>query len=344
MHVVTGASGFVGSHVVDALLERGEQVVAAVRPGDDLRWLAGKPVRIAPIDVTTGEGLAEALRDATVIYHLAGATGCAPLSAFQAVNVEGTARVVAAARRIGPRLQRFIFVSSAMAGGPTLDGRPRVEGDTPAPVSPYGRSKLAAEAALADASDLPWVIVRPSAIYGPRDRSCLGLFRLAQLGVVPIIGARRATSFVDVSDVARGMLAAAAHPAAIHRTYHLTAPPVEHREIGQALGAALGVCTVDVLIPATLLRWVAEAMELHHRLTGAPAFLNRRKVTEMLDHGWSCSGERAARELGFRPNLDLTAGFAITAEAYRREGWIASRGAAASGRTLVAEAGHARGA
>lgn len=208
--LVTGASGFVGSHLVDALVEEGWRVRCLVRTTSRLRWLPRARVELAHGALNDPPALRAALEEARVIFHLAGLTSATSPARYAAVNVEGTRALVAAMRERAPGAL-LVHCSSLAAAGPSLDGRPLSESDPPRPIGPYGESKLAAERLVAS-SGLDHVIVRPPAVYGPRDADILAVFRLAARGLALRLGPRgQRLSLVHVRDLAHGLIDAAEH-------------------------------------------------------------------------------------------------------------------------------------
>jgi nucleoside-diphosphate-sugar epimerase len=320
---VTGASGFVGSHVVDRLLAAGEPVAALVRRSSDLRWLEGKAVELRVADLDTGEGLAEALRGVRRLYHAAGVTRSATPEQFRNGNCRASVALARAAARHAPGLERFLYVSSLAAAGPAREGRPLTEADPLRPVGAYGESKRDAEEALRAIPGLPLTIVRPPIVYGPRDPNFKPLFRGVWRRVLPVVGqGRQRLSMVFAPDLAEGMVAAARSTKAAGRTYFLTGPDADWREAEEALAAALRVRPWRLSVPPPLLRIAGEAFEWKARLTGVPQAINRRKVREMLEPRWTCSGARAEADFGFRAATPLEEGFRRTWKWYREAGWI----------------------
>ncbi|MHC4597809.1 MAG: NAD-dependent epimerase/dehydratase family protein [Planctomycetota bacterium] len=323
MHLVTGASGFIGSHLVDRLLARGEQVAGCVRPTSDRRWLDGKPVALRTVDLATGEGVADAVKDATALYHVAGITGAASAEAFRKGNCEASLNLARTVLERAPRLRRFVYVSSLASTGPARASRPVTESDALQPVSSYGESKRDAEAGLRAMENLPLVIVRPPIVYGPRDRNLLSLFRLASRRLLPVVGqGRQRLSFIFGPDLAEGIAAAGEATVERGETFFLTGAAADWREAGKALDRALRVSSLRLCLPEILLRVAGEVFEWKHRLTGAPSPFNRRKVREMLEPQWTCSGAKAARALRFEAPTGLEEGFRLTAEWYRAQGWL----------------------
>ncbi|MHC4490097.1 MAG: NAD-dependent epimerase/dehydratase family protein, partial [Planctomycetota bacterium] len=168
--LVTGGHGFLGSHLVDLLLARGFRVRCLLRPERPASVFAGRAVDIARGDLRRSEGLAAAVRGVDLVFHVAGLVTARGPAEFRAVNVEGTRRIAAAVGRVNPGSRPFFYVSSQAAAGPSRDGRPVREDRPPQPLTHYGRSKLGGERALSEVlGGVAWSIVRPPAIYGPRD-------------------------------------------------------------------------------------------------------------------------------------------------------------------------------
>jgi nucleoside-diphosphate-sugar epimerase len=323
MNLVTGANGFVGSHLVDRLLARGEPVAAAVRRTADLRWLDGKNLALRFVGLESGEGLEAALRDVRVLYHVAGVTRSATPEAFRKGNCDLSVSLARAALRHAPRLERFLYVSSLAAAGPAREGRPLTEEDPRRPVGAYGESKRDAEEALRSIPSLALTIVRPPIVYGPRDTNFVPLFRGASRRLLPVVGqGRQRLSMVYVEDLAEGMIAAANSKAALGRIYFLTGSDADWREAGEAFRFALGARPWRIHVPPPLVQLAGELFEWKYRLTGVPQAINRRKVREMLEPRWTCSGARAEADFGFRPATALAEGFRKTWKWYRENGWI----------------------
>ncbi len=320
--VVTGASGFIGSHVVDDLIARGATVVAGIQHPGDTRWLPRDVVETRVIDVVTGEGLADALRGADRVYHLAGVTGNATAAEFDAVNFRGTERVARTALAVAPNLACFVYVSSLAAMGPSTAERPHAEDAPRAPICPYGRSKRDAEVALEAMEDLPLAIVRPPVTVGPRDALGLSLFKLVQLGVWPIVGdGQQALSAVSVEDLAPWVVAAGLVPPGEGHCFHVPAEGIDVVGLGLALGRAVGVQPRVVRVPVPLALAAAWAAEGLRALTGLTTSFGVRKVHDLRCPAWTSQTSRSwsARRYG------LEVGMARAVRWYRDEGWLAAR-------------------
>lgn len=327
--LVTGGAGFVGSHVVDALLGAGASVRVLVRASTNRQFLDPRRVEFRDGDLSGEsdadfERLVAALSGCATLYHVAGVVTSARKSDYERVNVEGAARVARAAAAAGVR--RVLLVSSQAAAGPSGPAAPRAESDPEAPMTAYGRSKLAGERAVravADAGGLELVVVRPPAVYGPRDRAFLGLFKLIGLGIVPLhaAAATQRISIVHAADLARGIVLAAERAPA-GGVYFLT-DGAEHTAaaIANAIARALGKRPAFITIPRPLLEAAAWGAEIGERVTGRAAMLTRERLRQWTVPYWTISDVRARAEFGYAPERDLVAGMAETAAWYRARRW-----------------------
>lgn len=322
--LVTGGSGFVGSHVVDALLEAGYRVRCLVRGSSRLRWLEGKPVELVQADLCDSD-LAAAVEGVDRVIHCAGLTRGSHRALF-AANREGTRALLDACVASGDRM-RFVFCSSQAAAGAGALQRPREVEDPPEPMGDYGRSKLAAEQEVLERSDrLEVVVLRPVAVYGPRDEDMLPYFRMAARGVFVVPGLRRRlVQLVHVRDVAAVLLRAAERPAVVGNTYFVAHPEIfDWPELAAALGKAVGRRLVTLRLPTPLL-WpaggVAELLGGGRR----PGQLDLRRARDMARRAWTCRVDRTVEDLDWEPRYDIVDGLRDTAEWYREQSWLSAR-------------------
>ncbi len=333
--LITGASGFVGSHVADTFRMRGYAVRAQVRARSSRRWLtdtAGAPlpgVTLVDGDVTDAASLPAAVRGTDVVVHCAGLVDHRDGPQLAAVNAGGSENVARAVREaiaagVGPR--RLVYVSTLAVSGASTDGRPRDESDAPRPINEYGRTKLAGERACFALRDVCQVAsIRPPAIYGPRDVAFLAMIRLLRAHMRPvtgIAGPARRISIAHVADVCEAIWLAATHPAADGA--YFVSDTVLHRfeDVTAAIADALGVWTLPMpLVPAVIAAaWrVSAAWE---RLTGRTGIVTREQAEQLLAGEWIVSTDRLTRELGFTPQRTLAAGWRETLDWYRTEGWM----------------------
>jgi nucleoside-diphosphate-sugar epimerase len=323
--LVTGASGFVGSHLVDALVARGDEVTALVRRTSNRRWLEHGAVRCTLGSFDDPASLEDAVRGQDAVFHIAGVITALTRRDYFRTNVDGTRRLVEACRRAAPGLKRFLHVSSLAACGPAR-GIPAVDETTPChPVSPYGESKLGGErAAMAASPDLPVTAVRPPVVVGPRDSALLPFFRVAKHGLRPILGERKHLSLVYVSDLVAGILLAASAPRAAGQVYFVTGRGWhDYDALSLAMARASGVRrTVRLRVPMSALSVAALAMETIAPLTGNTPMLTGFKIREISQQRWTCTAAKAEQELGFAPRVGLDEAMEHTARWYRDEGLL----------------------
>ena len=324
--IVTGGTGFIGSHLVEALVARGDDVVCVRRPGGGRGWLTDVPVAFADVGVNDAARLAKVLQGADVVFHLAGRNHARSPAELSSLNTDGTACVVRAAGTHGAAAPHLVFASSIAAVGPCRDGGSLSPDSIPDPISRYGRSKILAEAVLhAYANRVPTTIVRLPSVYGPRDRGIFKFLRLMQWGVALTVGSwDREVSLIHVTDLVQGLLAALVpRGRASGRIYYLAHPePVTWRAFAQAAGEALGRAPRLVSVPARLARAVALGGEMVAAMRNTSISLNRERVMEIAQRRWVCDPSRAITELGFTPQITIARGIPETIAWYREARWL----------------------
>lgn len=319
--LITGATGFVGSHLIEALSERGATARALVRETSDVSLLERHGIVRVIGDLSDREALTRAVADAEVVLHVAAATRALGAAAFHDVNEGGTRRLLDA-MEAGGGGRRLVYLSSLAAVGPAR-GRPVRPGDEPRPITAYGRSKLAGEREALARAAIRTTVLRPPAVYGPRDRDLLTFFRAARRGVLPVLGSPdRRLQMIHAADLARAIIRAAESPEAAG-VFHV-AEPVVYRwdEVLDRMGAAVGRDGVRIPVPATVLKGAAAISEAVARLRGRPAIFDRDKALELLADDWVCETDAARQALRFEASIPLAEGLAETAGWYRAHGWL----------------------
>ncbi len=319
--LVTGATGFVGSHLVETLQRVGWSVTVLVRTPGKLEEIGIHGVHSVVGDLANLESLGHACQGQDVVFHVAGLVAARTPQEYLDVNRDGTARLVRAAESAG--IGRLVLVSSLAAAGPSQVGAPRTEDLAPAPVTAYGRSKLAAEDVVRR-SPLPWTILRPPTIYGPRDRELLTAFKAARLGIAPVFGGgSQELSVIHATDLAEALLASATAPGAVGLTAFASHPEVVTsgsllHTIGRSLGRTPWILPIPRPVGTLLLRITGAAAALAGRAT----ILNPDKANEFFQPAWTCSPERLAEATGWRARITVDEGIPATTAWYRSSGWL----------------------
>lgn len=322
---VTGGAGFIGSHLIEALLARGDDVVCVEHEMASTRWVRDLPVDIRTHGLRDARSLTEALDGADVVFHLAGLTQARKIADYYEVNTEGTARVLQAAARHGAAAPRVVLASSIAAVGPARKERPLSLDSVPRPLSHYGHSKLLAEVMMhAYADRVPGVILRLSSVYGPRERGVLMFFQMVQKGIALTIGRwDREVCLLYVADLVNALLAAGSSEQAVGRTYYVAHPsPLTWRDFAQVVSAELNRTPMLLSVPRSIAKAVAVGAEAAAFVRRSAAILNRERVRELIQLRWVCDVGRTVQEIGFRPAYPLARGVHHTAIWYREAGWI----------------------
>jgi nucleoside-diphosphate-sugar epimerase len=298
---VTGATGFIGTHLVDSLAARGDAVI---------------PIR-RPFDPTT---LTSTLAGIDVVVHLAGLVSAVRREDFFTANVDATRVVAQSARDAGARL---VHISSLAAAGPAPSSAPRSEDDEARPITAYGESKLEGERVVSAQDGLRWTVLRPGVVYGPGDRALLPLFRYARRGVLPLVGdAAAAYTFIHINDAIRAIVAAVDREPAQEVIFIGHQQPVTPRRLLVEVGAVVGRSAVLVPVPRTLTRVAAALGDLAGALTGHAATINSRRFAELYSPGFVCRVDRMRERLGVVASIELSDGLKRTADWYRGQAWI----------------------
>jgi dihydroflavonol-4-reductase len=319
--LITGATGFIGSHLVEALSAADDEVYALVRDPKRLVPPHGRPVRTLTGDLFSIPDLPAGL---DVVYHLAGLTKALKKKDYYTVNRKGTASLLDTLERQGLR-PKVVVLSSIAAGGPSEKGSRRTEDDAPRPVTPYGESKRGGEEeALARKDLFRIVILRVAAVYGPRDTDFLSLFRYVQRGIVPTLGfKRRPFSLCYVKDVVRAIRLAAEKPLVSGEILNISDPePYTLDQMGRAAANALGVAAKRIVVPFGLAFAGALASEFLSAMVRKPNQINRYKHRDSRQPGWVVDVAKARERLGFESETSLDVGIRETAAWYLDNGWL----------------------
>jgi len=324
--LVTGASGFLGSHVAERLSQEGHSVRALVRRTSNRKFLESLPnVELVYGAVEEADKVEQAAAGVDAIVHAAGIVKARNREEFRAINEGGTLNVIAAAKKNVKTLHRLVYISSLEACGPSESGAP-IDADQEKPVTAYGESKLAAEKAiLAVKDELPVVILRPTGIYGPRDVEIYEMFKAVQRRVLPLVGdGTTRVTFTYATDCANAILRAIVADVPSGGRYFITdGHTYMLREALEEVERAVGKrALLRKGLPMGVFKMVAMGVETYGKLANKPVMLTREKVNMLRQPFWVCSADSAMADLGWKPEIDWRTGTQLTVKWYRENGWL----------------------
>ncbi len=322
---LTGATGFVGSHLAELLVNNGHQVRAFLRTTSNLRWIADLNLETFYGTLDDANALLKGLQDVDVVIHSAALTKALKNEDYYRVNFEGSKNLIDVIVENELPVKRFVLISSQAAAGPSQSLEPLTEDDPPQPVSEYGKSKLLAENYLKEkAQKLEYTIIRPSAVYGPRDTDVLQFFQSVKRGIIPRWQNReKYVSFVYVKDLVEGILIAAQHAKAKNQTYFIADPrPYTWDELARITLEFFSSKAIHVPIPLSAVKVIAGLSEFWSKISKKPSIINRQKVAELIPDFWICSPQKIKKQLGFETRTDIKTGVKQTLEWYVEQNWI----------------------
>ena len=323
--LITGASGFVGYHLIKEALNNNLEVFAAVRKSSKIDHLKEFDIKYTYPDFSNVQTLKDDMiaNKYNYIIHAAGITKARSAEEYNEVNAGNTYNLALAALESGIGLKKFVLIGSLAAMGPlnTLDGI--ITGNTtPNPVTAYGKSKLLAEEKLKSLTALNYTILRPTGVYGPRDRDIFIFFKQVKNRIEPYIGhIEQKLSLIYVADVAKAAIQALY--AGEKKAYNLSDGNFYNRyALGDFTREALNLKTVKFHLPVIFVKLIANISEKVSSLSNKAAVLNVEKLNELMAVNWDCDITPAKTDLGFSPVYDLKAGVTETIKWYKANNWL----------------------
>lgn len=323
--VVTGGTGFVGSHLVDLLLSKGYEVRCIIRKSSNLRWLDGKDVGIYDCGLFDQEGLKEVLRGADYLYHVAGVVRSKSKKGFFTGNVDTTKNLLEVIVKINPNIKRVVIVSSLTACGPSLDGKPCTELTEPKPITTYGRSKLAEEILAKEYMDkIPITICRAPAIYGERESDIYTMFKGVQKGIMTLVGFNdKRLSLIHGRDFVQGLYLAATSEKAVNQIYFISSEDIyDWNTVSDAMENAVGKKALRIKIPHFLIYAIGGISHFFNYFSSKPATFNLEKARDFVQDNWTCDITKAKTDFGYSQNISLEEGMKSTVSWYREHKWL----------------------
>lgn len=323
--LVTGANGFIGSHICETLRSSGFDVRALVRQTSDLTNIKHLDLELVYGDLNDPDSLPAAIEGADAIVNNAGITKALDNAVFERVNVAGTENILKAVETSDGDIKRFVQISSTAASGPAPSDVPINEDHPPRPLTAYGKSKLESEkAAMAYGDRFPVTVLRPSAVYGPRDKEMLSFFKAVSFRLKPTFGTGECyINFTYVKDLAQAVARALTVDSPSGVVYFVAEKrSYSYSEAGDIISQALGIKGLDIHIPATVLRFAGKVSEAAARWRNKASIFSADKALEISQKYWLVDTSRIENELDFVSPTSFRDGVAETVEWYRRHGWL----------------------
>ena len=323
--LITGATGFIGSHLAELLQSKGHHLRCLVRKSSNLRWIKHLPIEFVYGDLFDAAVLASAVRGMDYLYHVAGITKARTKAEYFRGNHRATINLLDAVAAGNPTLKRFVHISSQTAVGPSVGGEAVDESASFHPITTYGASKMEAEReCLNRMNQIPITIVRAPAVYGPRDTDVFEFFNTMNKGLQPMIGFNRKTvSLIHVQDLVEGIILAGEHGASVGQTYFISSEAYyDWKEVGEVTASIMGKNVIRLRIPEFMIYGIAAISELYSTISRKAVLLNLEKARDIVQDAWTCSIAKAQTELGFRQKISLERGITETISWYRQQGWL----------------------
>lgn len=328
--LITGASGFIGSFIVEEALNKGMEVWAAVRKTTSRKYLQDKRINFIELDFSDKLKLKDSLRGHNFDYvvHAAGVTKCLDINDFRRMNTEGTRNFVDALIELQMPIRRFVFLSSLSVYGAIHEQQPYAditENDCPKPNTAYGKSKLDAERYLDSiGNDFPYIILRPTGVYGPREKDYFLMAESIKKHVDFAVGFKRQDiTFVYVLDVVQAVFLALDRGMSGRKYFLSDGEVYSSTEFSDLLKKEMGVkWMLRIVAPVWVLRIVAFLGEKWSHITKKPTALNNDKYNILKQRNWRCDIEPAMDELGYHPHYKLADGVKLAVEWYKKNGWL----------------------
>ncbi len=323
--VVTGGTGFVGSHLVDLLLDKDYEVRCIVRKSSNLRWLKDKEVTIYDCGLFDKVGLKEVLKGVDYLYHVAGVVRSKSKKGFYTGNVDTTKNLLEVVSEVNPNIERVIIVSSLTACGPSLDGKPCTELTDPKPLTTYGKSKLAEEVLAKEfMNKIPITICRAPAIYGERESDIYAMFKGVQKGIMTLVGFNdKKLSLIHGRDFVNGLYLAAMSEKAVNQIYFISSEKVYNWDtVSDAMENAIGKKALRIKIPHFLIYVIGSVSHFFNYFSSKPATFNLEKARDFVQENWTCDTTKAKEDFGYTQQIPLEEGMKSTVSWYREQNWL----------------------
>ncbi len=323
--VVTGGTGFVGSHLVDLLLNKGFEVRCITRKSSNLRWLKNKEVEIYDCGLFDKDKLKDVIKGANYLFHVAGVVRSKTKEGFFKGNVDTTKNLLEVTAEVNPDIEKIVIVSSLTACGPSPDGKPVTEETEPRPITTYGRSKLEEEKVAKSYMDkLPITICRAPALYGERETDIYAMFKSFQKGIMTLVGFNnKKLSLLTGRDFVNGLYLAALSDKTSGEIYFVSSEEIyDWNMISDEMEKAIGKKAIRIRIPHFIIYIVGAIAHFFNFFTSKPATFNLEKAKDFVQENWTCDVAKAKRDFNYKQQISLSDGMKNTVDWYRKSGWL----------------------
>ena len=299
--LLTGATGFVGSHIVEELISQKHTVIATIRNKSNLKWIKDYPVQFENCSLNDEEQLSKLVSTVDVVIHCAGVVRALNWDGYYNINVVGTQNLVKAAIKNKNNIKKFIYISSQAAMGPSQNEQPKALTEQENPVSNYGKSKLLAEQEIKKMEGLiPYTIIRPASVYGPRDKDIFIFFNLVKHHLKPTTHTKRFIQLVFVKDIAKVISITLNNENTNNKIYYLCDGNIyTWKDVATTISKANNIKTVPVILFDFIFKTVASFYEIVGKLTKKPQVLSKEKIIEMLQTYWIADNSNIIKDTDF---------------------------------------------
>lgn len=323
---LTGATGFIGSHIADKLIENGYEVTVLIREKSNTRWLEGKPLKYIKNEIINDEFFSGYKDKFDYIFHIGGATYGRNYNDFYKSNTLSTENLIKSAVKYLPNLKRFVMLSSLTVNGPSKNlSKPVNEDSGYNPLTNYAKSKAEAEKVLIKYhGDIPYTIIRSPAVYGERDTAIYGVFQAASYGLGILIGFNdKHLSLIHGIDLARGTIEAAFHPAACNDIFFISNNEFySWKQLINLMSKYFGKKLLKIKVPHFIVLIAGVLTQGITYFRHKPPVFNYEKAVDFIQSNWICSTEKSENILGYRSEIPIETGIKNTIEWYKSMKWI----------------------
>lgn len=323
--LLTGSTGFIGSHIAETLVEEGYDLICLVRKTSDLSYLKDLKITIKYGSLNNVISINDVIKDIDIVIHNAGLTKALKTNDYFKTNVESTKNLLESIKQVNPNLKQFIYIGSHAAAGPNSSEDPIDESYLPNPISPYGESKLQGEkTALEYTKYFPVTVLRPTAVFGPREKDIYFYFQTINKGLMPFLGNfDPKISLIYVKDLVNAICLSILNQKAYNQVFFVSDNKAyKWSDVANNIQQVLGKKCLKFRIPFWILHFVAFFSEMSSVILKKPPLLNKYKMKELSQRYWICSSDKIMKELGYKPKWDLNSALQETAQWYKKNGWL----------------------